>query len=238
MGWSKKNGVWNLHREPWCLYAFDADPGNYVRNGSGVSRWDDLTGHGCHTLQSTALNQPIWVERDSDFGGHGSIDFSGGKILSSGIFSIAPGQQYDLYFVLKCYGSAGAGKQQCIYDGINGTVQRAVCYNNGADLNFIAATDFSVGVATGVIPSAMGKSIFGVSYNAASCSIYRNNATTPIAAGTLNTNRPNGITLGNMTGSTALPFNGKMAYVLGVQRNLTDAERTRLFGFWKAKYGI
>lgn len=77
MGWSKKNGVWNLHREPTCLCAFDADPGNYVRNGSGVSRLDDLTGHGYHALQPTALNQPTWIEKDSDFGGHGSLNFNG-----------------------------------------------------------------------------------------------------------------------------------------------------------------
>lgn len=70
------------------------------------------------------------------------------------------------------------------------------------------------------------------------CSVYRNNAATPVATGTLNTNRPNGITLGNMTGSTSLPFNGKMAYVLGVNQNLTGTERARLFGFWSAKYGV
>ena len=36
MGWSKKNGVWQLHREPTCLCAFDADPVNYVKNGAGA----------------------------------------------------------------------------------------------------------------------------------------------------------------------------------------------------------
>ena len=72
--------VWVPWRDPSCLCAFDADPGNYVRNGSGVSRWNDLTGHGYHALQPTAVNQPTWNENEAIFAGHGSFTCTGSSV--------------------------------------------------------------------------------------------------------------------------------------------------------------
>lgn len=214
MGWSKKNGVWNLHKEPTCLCAFDADPGNYIRNGSGVSQWNDLTGHGHHALQPIAVNQPTWIEKDLDFGGHGSIQF-GSKWLQTGAWSIT--QPLSVYAVCKF----GPDAVQVLMHGL--ASGQIVMYCNSATISAGNTVTASVDVRSAV-------NVIGFALNGASSALYISALTG--VAGNGGTPTSTGLTVGaNYSGNQ--PYTGKLAYL----SLYTGGISSRIISHLGSKYG-
>ena len=219
--------AWVPWRDPSCLCAFDADPGNYVKNGSGVSRWNDLTGHGYHALQPTALNQPTWTESDSDFRGHGSLLFNG---TSSFLYvSTIPIPSKMTWYAVAKWGTNSNTKT--IIDSYNTPGYRQTIYANGSG---------RVSCYAGVVLAGGGDvrgQLCVISYvaNGAS-SVLRSNAMSPIATGNAGSLPMPSLCIGAYTVDSNM-MEGKIVAIYGFTGTHTDAISSRILHHLGSKYG-
>lgn len=220
--------VWVPWRDPSCLCAFDADPGNYVKNGSGVSRWNDLTGRGNHALQSTAVNQPTWIEKDSVFGGRGSLSFGGSHYLKTGVFAAAIRQPCTIYTVANITSNNAAG---VLTDGLTSYLLTYVRTNNTISM-FAGGSD--VGGTTDVRNTS---GIVCASFNGASSQLFWNNFREAVATGNAGTNSATGLAIGcaNNTWSFLI---GKIACILVFSGVHSLGFRSQIGNHLGSKYGI
>lgn len=211
--------AWVPWRDPSCLCAFDADPGFYVRNGSGVSRWNDITGHGYHALQPTALNQPTWTESDADFRGHGSISFTAAAaVLSTASFPVAIVQPFVVYAVFtKSPVATGV-----LLGGSASNIQ-ITARSGGMTLsapNLVYAPALAAGVDVGAFV-----------FNGANSMAYTNGVAG--TAGSAGTNGFQNLDIGNFYG-TNYPFGSKIAFLAVFQASQHSARISKFLG---SKYG-
>ena len=221
--------AWAPHRDPSCLCAFDADPGYYVRNGTGVSRWNDVSGHGYHALQPTALNQPAWIESDPDFRGHGSLTFNG---TSSFLYvaSIPVPMPFTWYAVVK-WGTGGANAK-AVFDAYGAS---------GRQTLYSAATTGRVSGFSGTAPigetvdtrGTVSVAVFVV--NGASSAVY-NNSVTAAASGDSGSNAMTALCIGALTSNLNF-MEGKMAAIFGFSGAHTSGLRGRITKYLGGKYG-
>lgn len=236
MGWSKKNGVWNLHREPTCLCAFDADPGNYVRNGSTVSRADDISGHAHNILQSTAIYQPAWTEKDSVFAGHGSFNFSGTNIrLASATWSpVVPDVRTD-YCVCTLPSSFGAANILCGDAAVDGAMIFAMTAGT-------LGIKGSIAISSSSTFTAGSKVVLCAVWDGASSALYVNNMSTPVVSGNIGSPTYPGqsstsLVLGSYY-SGAYPWLGKVSTFLRYSGAHSSTFRTQIGNRLGCKYGV
>ena len=206
------------HRDPLCLCAFDADPGYYVRNGAGVSRWNDITGHGYHALQPTALNQPAWIESDADFRGHGSISFTAAAaVLSTAAFAAVP-QPFVVYAVFT---------KSPVTTGV-------LLGGSASNIQITARSGGMTLSAPNLVYSpapAAGVNVGAFVFNGASSIAYMNGVAG--TAGSAGTNGFQNLDIGNFYG-TNYPFGAKIAFLAVFQASQYSARISRFLG---SKYG-
>ena len=231
MGWSKKNGVWQLHREPGCLSYYDADN---VRkyDASRIDRLWDLGPSGDanrHAKQDIVANMPTIVEADSDFNGHNSLVSGSGIWLYTGNFSASMAQPVTIYVV----GKPGASAvYECFVDGLSTTAREAMfSHQNGTPMISAGAT------LSGGISYKSQKIVHCGVFDSASSSQYTNSVTTPSSTGNAGAGVSAGITLLNDSSRT-YPVLGKFA-AAAIYKGIHDAStRSRVMRYLGDKYGI
>ena len=236
MGWSKKNGVWQLHREPTCLCAFDADPGNYVRNGSGVSQWNDISSNGHPISQPTASYQPAWAENDATFAGHGSFNFSGPNIrLASTVWSpVVPNVRTD-YCVCtlpSVFGDANILCGDAAVDGAMIFATSGVAVGIKGSISIISTPTFAPG----------SKVVLCAVWDGASSALYVNDMATAAVSGNIgNPTYPgpssNSLVIGSYYNG-AYPWRGKIAAFMRYSSAHTFALRAQIGDRLCDKYGV
>ena len=220
--------AWAPHRDPSCLCAFDADPGYYVKNGTGVSRWNDISGHGNHALQPTALNQPTWIESDPDFRGHGSLLFDGS--LSHFVVNPCP---IPALFTWVAVVKWGIKNSNTILDHYNSPSNRQAIYLNAASL----PAGYAGGAAiTGTSCPANQMSVVAFVAGGTASALYIN-LLSPVATGATGATTMPGFCIG----ANATQYNmmlGKIAALYGFVGAANSSKIARLLRCLGSKYGI
>ena len=224
MGWSKKNGIYQIHRDPGCLVCYDADCVELV--DVKASRWSNIgltLGSAADALQATDANRPVHTRSDPDFAGHGSSTFSGAQYLRSGTWSAT--STVMTYYVVGKFVQTG---------GVKVLLSSA----NSPNLIYFDANDTRININSGTLLSgafAVGTCVLALVVNGASSSIYVNG--TLKASGGAGTNVINGINIG-ANWYNSYPFIGKLSFICG----LAEAHNADLISYnsrhLSNKYGI
>ena len=220
--------AWVPWRDPSCLCAFDADPGFYVKNGSGVSRWNDLTGHGYHALQPTALNQPTWVESDADFRGHGSLLFDGS--LSHLFVESIPIPAPFGWFVVAKWGTNSTTKTIVDHYNSPGYRQNLAANSSGKITGYASSSTI-----TGPLDMRGQVCVMAFVVNGASSALYCN-ALTPIATGNAGNMSMPSLNIGALAGQYNM-MQGKIASIIGIAGVPSTDKIARILRYLGSKYG-
>lgn len=121
------SGGWSPLNLPNLVAWYDASSASHVvLNGSNVSQLTDLSGNGNHATQSTAGNQPAYVQDGSGLNALNYINFATGKGFTHSITTAFAGSTVAMvsgttsstaYRGLFCSGSGGIA----VYDRLGGT---------------------------------------------------------------------------------------------------------------------
>mgnify|MGYP001766929824 CR=1 FL=1 len=229
----KTNGIWQLNRDPSCLAYYDADVGNVVLNSGNVSFWKNsstiYTESARDAVQYTALNQPAYIQSDSDFAGHGSISFGGTHWLATGTFSAA----YSPVTYVIVYRFTGSSNYQFLVDGVTSGFRNAIFHQTPT--LFTAYAGGGTGVQATV---TTGTFAICVVFNGASSQIFTgNNWTTASATGNAGTQTMKNLLFGSEIGNVNL-LTGKIAMVGAFGAAWGSTERLAAKRIIGPKYGI
>ncbi len=215
------------------LFWYRSDLG-ITLNGSGVSAWADQSGNGRDLTQATAAKQPIYSASDASYSGAPSLNFVSANVntMSTAAFGSPIAQPGTVYIVTTFTGPAST--EQHIFDAIS-FGHRWSFYRN-ASANDWVQTD---GLGGGNDGGASGaKSVFGLLYNTASSSVYRNDSVNALSSGALGGDTLAGITVGSLLSGGVNAYDGSVTEILGIAGVDSQAQRTQMFSYLGARYGV
>lgn len=219
--------------KPWS--PLDESPSAYydgdvvVQSGGLVSQWTDQGPSLDANRHATAAGaaRPTWTQNDPDFGGHGSVAFSGGTYVRS--LTWTSDLASTIYIVMKPNGFAGTST---IVGGITSAVhQHAVYMTATGSVNIWAGS-----VLAGTNSHADTKIIHCSQFSGATSACYLNSQVAD-ASGASGAGLFNGITIGTSWDGVT-PLSGKIAHVSVFPGVHSPELRARIMKWLSTRYNI
>lgn len=231
MVWAKRNGLWQLYRDPTCLLYADAEIGNVDQASGTVSklynRAISYQESARNPVQATQAAQPSYVASDSYFNKRPSMQFATSKYLRTGSFSAAIAQPNTTYTVFRI--DTGVAATSVLVDGLT-------TYSN--QLYYFVGPGVSISSGSPVYISTDFRGVTCVArcvYNGASSALYINSKTA-LATGSVGANTATGLTIGCRYDLAAF-FSGRIAALIVYSGVHSDAYGQRISSWLGQKYG-
>jgi len=212
-----------------------ADTSSIVSSAGAVSQWNDKSGNGYHATQGAAANQPVTNATTQN--GKNVIDFATNDrlVLPSGLHSI-PNASNTIFCVGKRNTDSTAQVMVIFEEGSTNyragmffaSLAGQVAYRNdtGAGTNA-----FLTGVTTTNFNAFCG------SFNGTTGQSVSVNNGTPVT--NTSGSAESGITIGSIgAGNAALALTGSVAELIIWNRELSTAEKSVVFAYLRAKWGL
>jgi phage gp36-like protein len=196
-----------------------ADAGMTVSDAGAVERWEDLSGHGNHFLQSTSFQQPLL--QAAGLGNQAAVRFDGVDDGLWGVETMNIGRPSTVFVVYKQLSEGGYVLQNSV--GGQWWVRSDGFYSDGWVRN---------------ASPAYNQEVVAVMTNSATGTTVHVNGSNWTHDATLTTPAPGRLALGGGNGRNYDPFNCLVAEVIVYDRALNDAERQEVESYLAGRYTL
>jgi hypothetical protein len=210
------------------LWLDAADTTTIIESGGSVSQWNDKSGNGYNVTQSNATNQP--TTGTATINGLNVLVFDGSNDSMTNTAIPSTSQPYT--YVIVAQESSAMTAVKALLNAVGSPF--LALFLNGTSPNrtvSVAATAF----VTGPIVTPANVNAYFMSGNGASSLL---GTSAGLNSVTISGNRAAGVRVGTNAGANGEFFSGSVAEVLYFDKLLTTQERTDLFVYLNAKWGI